>query len=240
MDRERTMRRNRTDWSWTGLRARDFASAWSDWATDVADAIDSFLDTGAPEEERRHRPQRKRYAGRCREKGVDSCQCDCCVYDADLVVYTRLFETRVVPVRISNERNRERTISLDLSDFRTSGGNPAPVAGVIATATEFTLGACEDEQAVIVLYVSPDREEPLTKERLVEAGMVVGTPVEPPDAVKPTTLLEPRQPTDVDDCVVGYADLRIQGCDVRPVRIAVAVLPRTCDAYEVHCGCGCC
>lgn len=45
---------------------------------------------------------------------------------------------------------------------------------------------------------------------------------------------------DVDDCLVAWADLKVEGCDVRPVRIAVAILPRDCGAYRVRCACGCC
>jgi hypothetical protein len=39
---------------------------------------------------------------------------------------------------------------------------------------------------------------------------------------------------------VAYATLRAEGCLVRPVVIAVAVLPDDCDAYRRPCGCGCC
>jgi hypothetical protein len=49
-----------------------------------------------------------------------------------------------------------------------------------------------------------------------------------------------RELTDVTRCEVAYADLRIRGCDVRSVRLAVAVLPRDCDAYHVDCDCCCC
>jgi hypothetical protein len=47
-------------------------------------------------------------------------------------------------------------------------------------------------------------------------------------------------PRDVDDCLVAWADLKVEGCDVRPVRIAVAILPRDCGPYRVRCACGCC
>jgi hypothetical protein len=43
----------------------------------------------------------------------------------------------------------------------------------------------------------------------------------------------------VDRCEVGYAALRADGCTVRPVLIAVAVLPSDCDAFRSPCG-GCC
>lgn len=49
-----------------------------------------------------------------------------------------------------------------------------------------------------------------------------------------------QRQTDVQDCAVEYADLRVKGCDIRSIRIAVAVLPRACDAYVVDCRCGCC
>lgn len=49
-----------------------------------------------------------------------------------------------------------------------------------------------------------------------------------------------RQLGDVDRCLVAYADLRIKGCDLRSVRVAVAVLPRDCEAFTVDCGCACC
>jgi hypothetical protein len=45
---------------------------------------------------------------------------------------------------------------------------------------------------------------------------------------------------DVDDCLVAWSDLKVEGCDIRPVRIAVAILPRDCGAYRVRCACGCC
>jgi hypothetical protein len=45
---------------------------------------------------------------------------------------------------------------------------------------------------------------------------------------------------DVDDCLVAVGDLRVEGCDIRSVRIAVAILPRDCSPYEIECGCCCC
>ena len=209
------------------MRARDVATVWGDWANEMADMFDSLVDTMTPQERRRrHRPQRTDRRDGCGDCSPDTCHCDCCVYDADLVVYTRLHERRVVPIRISNERTRERTITLDLSDFRTGGGRPAPITAAIVTPKEFTLGACEHQDAILVLGVGIDADG--------NVGNVEKTGVEAP------SLIAIAQPGDVDDCVVAYADLRIQGCDVRPVRVAVAIVPRDCDVHEVHCVCGCC
>ncbi len=59
-----------------------------------------------------------------------------------------------------------------------------------------------------------------------------GTPAS--DVNKPT-------PTDVDDCLVAVADLRVEGCDIRcPIGIGVVLLPRDCDTFDLTCGCGCC
>jgi len=32
----------------------------------------------------------------------------------------------------------------------------------------------------------------------------------------------------------------VEGCEMRPVRIALALLPRDCADYKVDCGCSCC
>ena len=49
-----------------------------------------------------------------------------------------------------------------------------------------------------------------------------------------------REFFDVDDCTVYYADLCVHGCDIRPLRIALAILPRDCKSWEIECRCGCC
>ena len=219
-------------WSWPSTAITEMTTAWTDWADEMAGAFDSFVNTMTDQptkSRRRHRAELRARRGSCGDCAPDTCHCDCCVYDADLVVYTRVAERRIVPIRVSNERTRTRHITLELSEFTTSGGSPAPVVGTILTAKEFDLEACEREDVVLLSGVGA-------------AGLSDGTnkgerfaAVEAAEAKLPDGRLG-----DVDDCVVAYADLRIQGCDVRPLRIAVAVLPRDCDAYEVHCACGCC
>lgn len=190
-------------------------SAWGDLAADLTDAYESFLGAVTPAVTR---PRRGHGHTACCPDPCeqDPCHCACCVYDADLVVHARLGEQRVVPVRISNARTRTRQISLELSEFTTSGGRDVPIQGSITTRTKFELAACEREEAILLVRTGATVAASLEQAR--EAGRI----------------------EDVDDCLVGYADLRIQGCDVRPVRVAVALLPRDCDAYEVHCTCGCC
>lgn len=145
----------------------------------------------------------------------DRCHCNCCVVDADLVVHTRLGERRVVPMSIDNDRRREREITLELSEFTTRGGSPAKVRGRIVGPTEFTVPACGERDVLVVIDVDHD---------------------EGPDSDEQ----DEERVIDVDECVVAYADLRIGGCDNRPVRIAVSILPRDCGAYPIDCARGCC
>jgi hypothetical protein len=32
----------------------------------------------------------------------------------------------------------------------------------------------------------------------------------------------------------------VEGCDMKPLRIAVAILPVECGPYCIDCSCGCC
>jgi hypothetical protein len=168
---------------------------------------------------------------RCRDCHHDDCHCECCVVNADLVVNTRLGERRVVPLTVENSRRREREVKLELSEFTSRGGKPSHVTGRLVPPTEFTLTACEEREVILVVDVSgegqdgPDvivRETP-SKARAADEKAAGGARV-----------------FDVDDCEVAYADLRVTGCDIRPLRIAVSALPRDCHAYPVDCGCGCC
>jgi hypothetical protein len=142
----------------------------------------------------------------------DDCHCRCCVVDADLVVHTRLGERRIVPITLTNDRRREREVSLELSDFTTRGGSPAQVSGRVVGPERFTLAACSEREVVLAISVDLDADGDADREQL----------------------------RDVDDCVVAYGDLRIVGCDNRAVRIAVSVLPRDCDAHRVRCERHCC
>jgi hypothetical protein len=132
------------------------------------------------------------------------------VGDVDLVVYTRTGEQRVVPIAIQNERRRESAMTLELSGWSTRGGNPAPVSTVSLEPQQFTLAPCAEQNVTLVIKVE---------------GGVGG---------------RENETRDVDACLVARADLRLLGCEHRPVRIAVAILPRDCDPFRIDCGCACC
>lgn len=211
----------------SGLDPFGAATAWSALASDMFEAYGNFVDAAASDLAGWTRPGWAYAGGRahasacrcgcraipCRE---DDCHCACCVHDADLVVTTRLYERRVVPVRLANDRARARQISLHLGDFATNAGHAVPVRGRILTDTSFELDSCATAEVILLVETGQGQEADLKEFR--ESGRF----------------------DDVDDCVVGRADLVIDGCGVRPVRIAVAVVPRDCDAHDVACDCGCC
>jgi hypothetical protein len=149
----------------------------------------------------------ERECGHC---GPEPCECVCCIGDVDLVVYARVGELRVIPIVVENSRRREKSVTVELSGWRTRGGGVAPVDTVSVEPKAFTLAPCGMHEVTIAARVRP-----------------------------PEPAGETRTP-DVDGCLVVTADLTLVGCDHRPIRIAIAILPRDCDPLRICCGCGCC
>jgi hypothetical protein len=150
----------------------------------------------------------------CARCGPDPCQCRCCVADSDLLVEARVGERRIIPITIENHWRREREIELELSSWTTLSDGIV-VQGQIMTPTSFTLKPCGEERIIIGVEIKGSGKDGSTDGNRIKID-------------------------DVKGCAVSYADLRIKGCDLRPVRIAVAVLPRDCDDYVIDCQCGCC
>ena len=149
----------------------------------------------------------------------DPCACRCCVTDADLVIEARVGERRVVPVIVENKWRRSRDVEVELSSW-TNISDTVQVSGELLGAAAFQLAPCASQQVVLVVTIAGQGG----------ANTPGGRGKAPSDTQLP----------DVDRCLVSYADLRIKGCDLRSVRVAVAILPRDCDAFTVDCGCACC
>ena len=174
-------------------------------------AVTNFVDTMGARTDGLRVPQHRFARPRgCCDEAPDPCHCNCCIVDADLIVYARIGERRVVPLTIENPWRRERPVKLELSGFSSRGGAASPViAGLGPPAPAFTLPPCGRQTIVMTIETG----------RTAEGN---------------------EAPADVDDCIVCYADLRIEGCEIRPVRIAVALLPRDCGDFRITCGCRCC
>ena len=154
---------------------------------------------------------------RCRP---DDCHCRCCVADADLLVYAHAGERRMVPLVIDNNMRRARAVELDLSDWTTRAGQPVQVSGQLAPPAAFTLQPCEERTVMLAIDVVEHKSDTQGEAAAIDTRLT-------------------RAPQ-LDECRVFYADLRVKGCDIRPVRIAVAVLPGDCAAYRIDCRCVCC
>jgi hypothetical protein len=151
----------------------------------------------------------------CGCEAENPCHCTCCIVDADVVIYAYLGERRLFPIVIENDRRREKKVRLTLGDFTTHAGKPAPIKGMLLPPTEFELGPCASKNIVMVIDGSVAEQDGQTK-----AGS--------------------RAVPDVEGCTVYYADLRVDGCEMRPLRIAVAIAPRDCGAYRINCHSCCC
>jgi hypothetical protein len=194
-------------------------------ASGLREATVNLFDTLGTQYGRSGTQQRKRHSfDRCCDSPPSRCECQCCIVDADVVVYGRLGERRVIPLTIENSRRRELAIKMELSAFHSRGGNASLVTGsLLPPAPEFTIPPCGQHSVVLVVQSALGEGG---------GGSTTGT----------TSLPTERKPTlpDVDECVVSYADLCVQGCDRRPLRIAVALLPRDCGDFRIPCGCSCC
>ena len=161
-----------------------------------------------------------RYSGRghesCCHKEEHDCHCSCCIRCADAVEYARCDEVRSIPVTFENDSRREREVKLELGPFVTEGGKEM-WKGTLSEQ-EFKLPPCGEKTITIRVPVRCENQQ--------------GEP-------------NPDQPNQerrgkVESCTVAYATLRAEGCMVRPLVIALAVLPDDCGSHRAGCQCGCC
>ena len=172
----------------------------------------------------------------------DECGCHCCIRCADLVEYARCGEIRRIPITFDNDTRRERDVTLTLGGFTTEGGQSVAWKAAVSPAT-FKLAPCGETTVLLSVLVDCS----------ALAGTPPTTPTPPGTATPPTTATPPANTETLDigglaaelssqvsHCKVAYATLEAKGCAVRPLIVAVAVLPSHCGAHHSGCGCGCC
>jgi hypothetical protein len=113
-------------------------------------------------------------------------------------------------VPITIENHWRRERDIELELSSWTTAEGVQISGQIVGPTSFKLEPCGEAKVVLVIEIG---------------GKGTG---------------DNQRTGDVKQCTVAYADLRVKGCDIRPIRIAVAVLPNDCDDYIVDCRCGCC
>jgi len=151
---------------------------------------------------------------RCHDK---ECGCSCCIRCADVVEYALCGEVRRIPITFDNDTRRERDVTLQLGNFATESGQDVGWQASLST-TSFKLPPCGE--TTVLLSVPVDCSK-------------LGVP-------STSTAGDQQTPTTVDSCKVVYATLRAEGCTIRPLVIAVAMLPEYCGAHRAGCGCSCC
>ncbi|MEN3335731.1 MAG: hypothetical protein V7641_5096 [Blastocatellia bacterium] len=150
------------------------------------------------------------------EHGHD-CHCSCCIRCADVVEYARCGEVRMIPVTFENDTRRDRDVKLELSPFVTEGGKELWQGAI--SEPSFKLPPCGEKTVLVKVQVNCSNFDQSAAGATEEQG---------------------RLPATVDSCKVAYATLRADGCMIRPLVIALAVLPNDCGAHHAGCQCGCC
>jgi hypothetical protein len=220
---------------WTQMGADQPFNAWADgwnramggmmtaWTQAIQSGLNAYAPPQDPTRQREHGERSEhhhteREACGCQECGRNDCSCSCCVGDSDLLVQARVGERRVVPILIENTSHREKSVELELSDWSThkSRNQALQVTGKLLEPLTFTIPPCSEQAVTLVVEAMID---PASTD---------------PKAVNRITL------GDVDGCSVYYADLRVKGCDIRPVRIALSLLGRDCSPLTIDCRCECC
>ncbi len=216
------MDRMRTVWERSSgnlLRANPMTNPFDWWST-----LYGLGGSQTGQSTQRTQPRHRRET-ECRRCESESCECACCIGDVDLVIDARVGEQRVIPIVIENDRHREKQIDLEISEWTTRGGRVAQVETRLLEPRSFVLPSCGEQNVTLVVNISGAKRQDTNQSN--ETGATAEAAAQ-------------QAPVDVDTCLVAIADVRLIGCDIRPLRIAVAILPRDCDPYRVDCGCACC
>jgi hypothetical protein len=172
-----------------------------------------------------------------------------------------------VPLTIHNDIRREQTVKVSVGDFSAPCRNDVDIRldAAVRPSGEIALAPCSRTEVTILLrsaaaarpdpavgpglVVKPIKEQesvaPATRTRKTAA--VAASPIDAKGVLdakgvmeaQPLEGVEDKDLPDVKCATTLYADVSVAGCG-RPLRLAVVVLPRTCDSYDVRCSCGCC
>jgi hypothetical protein len=142
---------------------------------------------------------------------------------------------RVVPVEVVNDTRKIReNVDVQVSEVRSAGGTVLPWQTAIRPEGPLTLEPCSKTRLELMVHVACGAEE-----GKASPGQRATAKDAPSDVL--AALAAQRGPgSDVDRCEVGYITIRLGGCLVRPIVVAIAALPLACDSYRTGCSCSCC
>ena len=200
-------------------------------------------DCGCRHDREHHGCEHDHEPGHCRCRS----RCECCVVDADILVYGRCGEIRVVPIEIDNDSRKVReNVEVQVSEVRSGSGKVLAWPALIQPEGPLTLEPCRTTRLELLVHIACGGQrgeasqaasggaEDASDNQDEAAGKDA-----PADAF--AALAAQRDPgSDVDRCEVGYTTVRLEGCLLRPIVVAIAALPRECESYRVGCSCSCC
>lgn len=141
----------------------------------------------------------------------------------------------MVPIEVENDSRKVReNVDVQVSEVRSGGGKVLAWPTAIQPKGPLTLEPCSTTRLELMVQVACGSEP--ANANPARSG---GTRNAPSDAFA-TLAAQREQGSDVDRCEVGYATIRLGGCLVRPIVVAIAALPLGCDDYRVGCSCSCC
>lgn len=181
---------------------------------------------------------------RCREHGG---RCDCCIVDADIIIYGHCGEIRVVPIEIDNDSRKVReNVDVQVSEVRSDSGKVLAWPTLIQPQGPLTLEPCRTTRLELLVHIACRGESGEASQ--AASGAAEDAPADqdaaarqdsPADAFA-TLAAQRNLGSDVDRCEVGYTTVRLEGCLVRPIVVAIAALPLGCESYRIGCSCSCC
>lgn len=179
------------------------------------------------------------------EHGCGRCgsRCDCCVVDADIVVYGHCGEVRVVPIEIDNDSRKAReNVEIQVSEVRSGGGRELAWPVLIQPQGPLTLEPCRTTRLELLVHITCGEASRAASDGNEDAASHQDAAAEqeaPADAFA-ALAAQREHGFDVERCEVGYTTVRLEGCLVRPIVVAIAALPLGCESYRVGCSCSCC
>jgi hypothetical protein len=177
------------------------------------------------------------------------CACECCIGDADIVVYGRCGEVHVVPIEITNDTRRAREdVTLEVSEPRSAGGRQLGWQVLLQPEAAVTLPPCSTTKVELLVHIQcgdKDTGQKGTGQKdtaPAKSGAKKAAATTESGAGNLVELVARQriETGDVDRCEVGYVTVRAEGCLLRPIVVAIAVLPDECGSFRSWCACGCC
>jgi hypothetical protein len=140
----------------------------------------------------------------------------------------------VIPIEVANDSRKIReNVDVQVGEVRSGGGKVLAWPTLIRPEGPLTLEPCSKTRLELLVQVACGAEPGQAGQ--AKPSTAKGAPADPLAAIAGPGDLS----SDVDRCEVGYTTIRLDGCLIRPIVVAIAARPLGCDSYRVGCSCCC-